>query len=417
MRVSAEVDERTLREIYLPAFERVVTERAAVDGDVLLQPGQRHVRLAAPVAAHHGAARRVGLRRAGRLRLGRRARPGRRARRPGSTWRCRRSSAAATGALVAAVRAGDARRGGPRRRGRAGCSRLVDRALHRRSSRTTVRRRRPPRAGPGGGRASAAVLLKNDGGCCRSARARPDGRRHRRVRPHAALPGRRQLAGQPDPASTYPLDELRAGVPDGVERSPPASRSDGRRGRRALRAEAVALAAAADVVVVFLGLPGGRRVRGLRPHPHGPARQPGRAAARGRRGQRPASWSCSPTAPRCVTSPWQDARRRDPRGLAARPGGRRRGRRRAVRRRSTPCGRLAETIPLRLEDTPSYLNFPGDSGHVRYGEGVFVGYRGYDRLDAARSASRSATGCPTRPSRYADLAVACPGATRTATSR
>ena len=36
---------------------------------------------------------------------------------------------------------------------------------------------------------------------------------------------------------------------------------------------------------------------------------------------------------------------------------------------------------MRLEDTPSYLNFPGEAGHVRYGEGVFVGYRGYDALD------------------------------------
>ena len=50
-----------------------------------------------------------------------------------------------------------------------------------------------------------------------------------------------------------------------------------------------------------------------------------------------------------------------------------------------PSGRLAESIPLRLEDTPAFLNFPGESGHVRYGEGLFVGYRDYDARDAAVS--------------------------------
>jgi hypothetical protein len=46
-----------------------------------------------------------------------------------------------------------------------------------------------------------------------------------------------------------------------------------------------------------------------------------------------------------------------------------------------PSGRLAETIPLALSDTPAYLNFPGEHQTVRYGEGVFVGYRYYTSTD------------------------------------
>ncbi|WP_396916407.1 glycoside hydrolase family 3 C-terminal domain-containing protein [Mycolicibacterium sp.] len=48
-----------------------------------------------------------------------------------------------------------------------------------------------------------------------------------------------------------------------------------------------------------------------------------------------------------------------------------------------PSGRLAETVPLRLQDSPSYLNFPSERGHTVYGERVFVGYRGYDARDIA----------------------------------
>ncbi|MFF2370460.1 glycoside hydrolase family 3 C-terminal domain-containing protein [Agromyces sp. NPDC058110] len=43
-----------------------------------------------------------------------------------------------------------------------------------------------------------------------------------------------------------------------------------------------------------------------------------------------------------------------------------------------PSGRLTETIPVRLADSPAYLDFPGEHSHVRYGEGLFVGYRWYD---------------------------------------
>lgn len=43
-----------------------------------------------------------------------------------------------------------------------------------------------------------------------------------------------------------------------------------------------------------------------------------------------------------------------------------------------PSGKLAETFPVKLEDTPSFFNFPGEDGNAIYGERIFVGYRYYD---------------------------------------
>jgi beta-glucosidase len=45
---------------------------------------------------------------------------------------------------------------------------------------------------------------------------------------------------------------------------------------------------------------------------------------------------------------------------------------------SEPAGRLPTTFPVRVEHNPSFGNFPGENGEIRYGEGLLVGYRWYD---------------------------------------
>lgn len=49
--------------------------------------------------------------------------------------------------------------------------------------------------------------------------------------------------------------------------------------------------------------------------------------------------------------------------------------------RTTPSGKVAETFPLAVEDTPGFPNWIGERGTVLYGEGVFIGYRWYDALN------------------------------------
>ena len=47
--------------------------------------------------------------------------------------------------------------------------------------------------------------------------------------------------------------------------------------------------------------------------------------------------------------------------------------------KKSPSGKLPLTFPKRYEDTPTFLNFPGDGYEVNYGEGIYVGYRYYDK--------------------------------------
>lgn len=70
-----------------------------------------------------------------------------------------------------------------------------------------------------------------------------------------------------------------------------------------------------------------------------------------------------------------------------------------------PSGRLPTTFPVRIEDNPAFLNYPGENGIVRYGEGVFVGYRYYD---AKRIEPRFAFGAGESYARfrYGDVRVA-----------
>ena len=340
LRVSAEVDERTLREIYLAGFERVVTQARPWTVMCAYNRINGVLRLAAPLAAHRRAAGRVGLRRPGRLRLGRGARPGRRPRRrpgPGDATeprRQRRRASSRPSATAASTRACSTRP----------CSRVL--AAGRPGRRTTE----PPTAFDADAHhalaraaaAECAVLLKNDDAILplQPGRRRRD-RGDRRVRPHAALPGRRQLPGQPDRV------DVAAGR--AARRCP---RPGGGGVRRRVRRRHHR-----------------RRRRSWPPRrsrwPDGPTRSWSSSACPPRpspRGSTAATWTCRPTRSALLAAARgrQPERRRgagqrlggaavalgaprqgDPGVLAVRPGRRRRGRRPAARRGEPfrPAGR------------------------------------------------------------------------------
>jgi beta-glucosidase len=376
-RVSADVDERTLREIYLPAFERVVAEASpwtvmcsynringtyasqsswlltevlrdewGFDGLVMSDWGAVHDRVAALVA---------GLELEMPPKLG-----------------------VDDEAIVTAVRAGELDEA-VLDRAVARVLRLVDRAnarggamdafdvdAHHALARVAA--------------AECAVLLKNDGSLLPLAPAA--GETVAIIGEFARTP-RYQGAGssQVNPTRVdVALDELRAAIPDGVEVAFAAGFGIGTTpDDAALADEAVALATAADVVVAFLGLPGADESEGFdRDHMNLPANQTALLARIAEANPRVVVVLANGSAVR--SSDWdQHARSVLECWLSGQAAGG------AVADlllgAANPCGRLAETLPLRLEDTPCYLNFPGEAGHVRYGEGVFVGYRGYDALE------------------------------------
>jgi len=374
VRVSSEVDERTLREIYLPAFERAVTQGRpwtvmcsynkvngtyasqsrwlltevlrdewGFDGVVVSDWGAVNDRVAALAA--------------------------------GLDLEMPPNLAVSDAAIAAAVRDGDLDES------------VLDAAVSRMLQlvdRATARTGPAPELDADAHHALAreaaaecAVLLKNEGNLLP---LRPVAGDTIAVIGEFARTPRYQGAGssQVNPTRVdVALDELRAAVPDGVEVAFAAGFGIGSTDRdEELAAEAVALAGRAGTVVAFLGLPAADESEGFdRAHMDLPANQTALLSRLAEANPnvvvvlangsavRLSNWEQSAGA---VLECWLSGQAAG--GAAAD----------LLLGVANPSGRLAETLPLRLEDNPSYLNFPGEAGHVRYGEGVFVGYRGYD---------------------------------------
>ncbi len=379
VRVSADVDERTLREIYLPAFERVVTQAQpwtvmcsynkvngthvsqhpwlltevlrdewGFEGVLVSDWGAVHDRVAALAA---------GLDLEMPPQLG---------------W--------SDAAIVAAVRAGE----------------LDEALLDRTVERVLALVARSPQAYDGEpvdypahhalAREAARdcmVLLKNDDALLPLDLT--GGRTLAVVGEFARTP-RFQGGGSSKVNPTrveVALDELRTAVPEGASVTFAAGfRTDGAPdadGDARLADEAAAHAAAADVTVLFLGLPDADESEGFdRDHMDLPPVQLDLLRRVSEVTDRVVVVLANGSA--VLTSPWQDRAGAILEGWLTGQGG---GGAVAdlLLGAANPSGRLAETIPVRLEDNSATLNFPGDSGHVRYGEGIFVGYRGHDRLD------------------------------------
>ncbi|WP_458042653.1 MULTISPECIES: glycoside hydrolase family 3 C-terminal domain-containing protein [Bacteria] len=171
------------------------------------------------------------------------------------------------------------------------------------------------------------------------------------------------------------LDGFAEYAAEGAVTYAPGFALDGSGDAEALRAEAVAAASASEVAVVFLGLPASAESEGFdREHIDLPADQLALLDAVLAANPRTVVMLSNGGV---VALPFADRVPAIVEGwLLGQAGGSATAD--VLYGAVNPSGRLAETIPVRLEDNPSYGNFPGEHGHVRYGEGMFVGYRWYD---------------------------------------
>ncbi|MFL1431035.1 MULTISPECIES: glycoside hydrolase family 3 C-terminal domain-containing protein [unclassified Nocardiopsis] len=221
----------------------------------------------------------------------------------------------------------------------------------------------------------ALVLLKNERGALPLDRERPVA-----VIGEFARSPRYQGGGSSHVVPTRvhsALDALNAAMPGRVAFAPGFT-LDGAPAP-ALVEEAVAAARAAGTAVLFLGLPDAAESEGYdRDHIDLPADQTALLARVREAAERVVVVLSNGGV--VATSPWEDDADAVLEGwLLGQAGGAATAD--VLTGVVSPSGRLTETIPLRLSDHGSYLHFPGGQGTCSYGEGVYVGYRYFDTLD------------------------------------
>jgi beta-glucosidase len=222
---------------------------------------------------------------------------------------------------------------------------------------------------------AAAVLLKNEDAILPLA---PTGGKVAVIGEFARTP-RYQGAGSSQVNPTRldtALDALVAALPDREVAFAPGFAVDAEESDATLVQEAVATASDAEAVVLFLGLPAAAESEGYdRSSMDLPAPQIALVAAIA--DANPNLVVVLSNGSVVTLDPWQDRVKAVLEGwLLGQAGGSATAD--LLTGAVNPSGRLGETIPMRFEDNPAIGNFPGEAGVVRYGEGLLIGYRWYD---------------------------------------